>query len=37
MDYSYQTWQDGDLPWGGPTHKITWLFDHVVLQDNETN
>ena len=21
----------------GPTHKVTWLFDHVILQDHVTN
>ena len=33
-DYGHQTWQGGDLSWGVPTHKITRLFDHVVLQDH---
>ena len=32
--YGHQTWQDGDLPWRVPTHKVTWLFDHVVLRDH---
>ena len=27
---SHQTWQGGDLSWGGSTHKITWPFDHFV-------
>ena len=31
--YGHQTWQGDDLPWGAPTHKITWHFDHMVLQD----
>ena len=29
-----QTWQDSELPSGVPTHKITWLFGHVVLWDD---
>ena len=35
--YDQQTWQDGDLSWGAPTHKVTWPFDHVVLGDCVTN
>ena len=35
--YGHQTWQDDDLPWWAPTHKITSPFNHVVLQDNVTN
>ena len=26
-----------DMPWRGPTHKVTWPFDHVVLWDDVTN
>ena len=33
----HQTWQGGELPWGSPTHKIIWPFDHMVLQDHGTN
>ena len=29
--YGHQTWQDGNLSWWTPTHKVTWQFDHVVL------
>ena len=29
--YGYQTWQDGNLPWWAPAHKVTWLFDRMVL------
>ena len=34
--YGHQTWQGGVLPWGAPTHKVTWPFDHVVLRDHLT-
>ena len=27
----------GDLPWGVPTHKVTWPFEHVFLRDHMTN
>ena len=30
-----QTWQD-DLPWVGPTHKVTCPFSHVVFWDHVT-
>ena len=32
-----KTLQDGDLPWGAPTHKITWPFNHGVLQNHVIN
>ena len=35
--YGYQTWQDGNLPWWAPAYKVTWPFDHMVLQDHVTN
>ena len=35
--YSGQTYCNGDLPWVTPCHKVTWPFDHVVLQDHVTN
>ena len=25
--YGRQTWEDGELPWGASTHKVTWHFD----------
>ena len=28
------TWQCDGLPWGAPTHKVTWPFDHVILWDH---
>ena len=31
--YGLQTWQGGDSPQGAPNHKITLLFEHVVLRD----
>ena len=34
--YGHQTWQDGNLPWRAPTHKVICLFDHVVLRDDVT-
>ena len=27
--YDHQTYQGGGLPWGAPTHKVTWSFGHV--------
>ena len=35
--YDNLTWQNGDLPWGAPTYKVAWPFDHMFLQDDETN
>ena len=35
--YGHQPWQGGDLSLGALTHKITWPFDHVVLQDHKAN
>ena len=35
--YSQETWQDGDISWGALTHKVIWLSDHVVLQDQVTS
>ena len=32
-----QTWQDGNLPWWAPVNKVTWVSDHVVLEDDVTN
>ena len=34
--YEHQIWQGGDLPWGAPTYKVIWPFDHMVLQDYVT-
>ena len=34
--YTHQTWQVGNLPWRAPVYKVTWLFNHVVLQDHLT-
>ena len=31
---AYVVVEGGDLPWGAPTHKITWLFDYSVLLDH---
>ena len=30
--YCQQTWQDDELPWGPPNHKVTWPFDCEVFQ-----
>ena len=30
--YGHQSCQDGNLPRGTPTHKVTWLFEHVVCK-----
>ena len=35
--YNYETWQDGNLPRWALTHKVTWLFGHVALQNHVTN
>ena len=35
--YGRQSWQDGNLTWQAPTYKVTWPFDHMVLQGHETN
>ena len=35
--YDHHTWQDSNLPWWAPAHKVTWPFDHVVLQDYVIN
>ena len=32
----HQTWQECGLPWWGPTHKVIWPLNHVVLQDHVT-
>ena len=36
-DFDYQTWQDGNLHWWAPAQKVTWNFDHIVLQVYVTN
>ena len=35
--HGHQSWQCGNLPWSATTHKATWPFDHVVVQDHVTN
>ena len=35
--YSHQTWQDGNFLWRAPTHKVTCLFDYLILRDHVTN
>ena len=29
--YGHQTWQNGNMPWWTPAHKVKLLFDHTVL------
>ena len=36
-DYDLQTWQSGDLCLGVYAQKVTWFFDHMVLQDHVKN
>ena len=33
--YGHQNWQSGNLRWGNPTLKVTWLFDYVVAWQME--
>ena len=35
--YDHQPRQGGDLLWGTSVHKVTWHFDHLVLEDHATN
>ena len=35
--YDHQSRQDRNLSWWASAHKVTWSFDHVVLQDHVTN
>ena len=35
--YGQKTWQDANLPWWAPDHKVIWLFSHMVLWDHVTN
>ena len=35
--YGQQTWQSNDLQGGAPSHKATWPFNHVILQDHVEN
>ena len=35
--YGHQIWQDGNLSWLALAHKITWYFNHLVLEDHLTN
>ena len=36
-DFGLQTWQDGNLPWWAPVHKVIWHFDLKVLRDHVTH
>ena len=35
--YCYLTWQDNYLPWGTPSHEVTWSLDHEILQNHVAN
>ena len=35
--HDYQTWKDGDIPWGAANQKIIWCFDHMILQGHVSN
>ena len=35
--YGHQTWQDGGLWWGKPTHNVRWPSDHVITWVYVTN
>ena len=35
--YGHQTWQDGNLTWRAPTHKVKQRLDHMVLQVHVTS
>ena len=32
-----KTRQDGDLTWEASAHKVTWSYNHVILQDHVAN
>ena len=35
--YGHQTWENGDILWETPNHKVILHFDHVVLQGHVAN
>ena len=35
--YGHKTRQDPDLPWLPLTHKVKWLYNHVVFWEHVTN
>ena len=35
--HGHKTWHGDDLLWVSSTHKATWSYNHVVLQDHVTN
>ena len=35
--YGHQIWEVGNLPWGTPTLKVTWSFNHAILVDHVAN
>ena len=35
--YGHQSWKDGDLLWGWPTHKVIQSFGHVISEGHVTN
>lgn len=35
--HGHQTWEDDEIPWRYPYHKLIQTFDHVVLHSHVTN
>ena len=35
--YGHQTWQNCNLWWWAPIHKVTWHFEYVILKNYVTN
>ena len=35
--YDRQSWQGSDLPWGAPSHKVTWTLDHGIFRDHDNH
>ena len=35
--YSHKTWENGNILFGVPVHKVTLRFDHMVLLDHMKN
>lgn len=35
--HGHQTWEDDEIPWRYPYHKVIQTFDHVVLHSHVTN
>ena len=35
--YGHNTWQDGEFPWAGSTHEVSWQYNHIALRDHVIN